>query len=288
MPTKVEKDAITGTETTGHVWDGIKELNTPLPKWWLYVFYATVIYSLVYWVLFPSIPGFSGYLSGVLGYNSRVQLEEKLENARAEQAGLLKRIADEEVTEIPDDTELFNFAFAGGRSAFADNCAPCHGAGGAGQRGFPSLADDSWLWGGTLDDIHTTLLYGIRADNDETHYSEMPAFGTDEILEPADIEKVAGYVLSLSGGEGAMASDDGAALYAENCAACHGDNGEGDQEQGAPRLNDQIWLYGGKKADIIAQVRSPRHGVMPAWDGRLDPATIKLLTVYVHALGGGQ
>jgi cytochrome c oxidase cbb3-type subunit 3 len=289
MATEIEKDALTGTDTTGHVWDGIKELNTPLPKWWLYLLYASIIWSVVYWVLYPSIPGITGYVSGVLGYDNRTALEEKLVKARARQAVYHDRIAASEVADIPGDAELFGFAVAGGRSAFADNCAPCHGLGGAGQHGYPALADDIWLWGGTLEDIHTTILYGIRGEHDETRLSEMPAFGADELLEPDQIGQAAEFVLSLTDRAGdAAAAEAGAEVYADNCAACHGDGGEGDQEQGAPRLNDQIWLYGGEKGEILAQVRKPRHGVMPAWSERLDPGTIKLLTVYVHALGGGQ
>jgi cytochrome c oxidase cbb3-type subunit III len=289
MPTKVEKDSVTGTETTGHEWDGIKELNTPLPKWWVYLLYATIAYSLVYWVLYPSIPGITGYIGGVLGTNNRIALDEKLAAAEQRQAAYLDRIAGRSTDEITRDPQLLGFALAGGRSLFADNCSPCHGLGGAGQRGYPSLADDSWLWGGTLDDIETTILYGIRSGHDEARYSEMPAFGADELLTEEEIAAVADYVLSLTGraaDEGAAAQ--GAAVFADNCAACHGEGGEGDPAQGAPRLNDQIWLYGGERADIIAQVRKPQHGVMPAWSGRLDPVAIKMLTVYIYSLGGGQ
>jgi len=317
MPTKTEKDSVTGTETTGHEWDGIKELNTPLPKWWLYVLYATIAYSLVYWVLYPSIPGITGYFGGVLGTNNRIALDDKLATAEARQAVYLDRIAAQETAEIAGDQELLGFALAGGRSAFADNCAPCHGLGGAGQLGYPSLADDVWLWGGTLEEIETTLLYGIRSDHEDTHVSEMPAFGSDEILAKDEIAAVADYVLSLSGAAGNEAGNEagkpaaaeageqaaaeagaqvgaqvgaevGAEIYADNCAACHGEGGEGDPSLGAPRLNDQIWLYGGTRGDIMAQVNKPQHGVMPAWTGRLDPATIKMLSVYVHSLGGGQ
>jgi cytochrome c oxidase cbb3-type subunit III len=289
MPTKAEKDSVTGTETTGHEWDGIKELNTPLPKWWVYVFYATVAYSLVYWVLYPSIPGISGYVGGVLGTNNRLALDEKLAAAEARQAVYLDRIAELDTAEIAGDPQLLSFALAGGRSAFADNCAPCHGLGGAGQHGYPTLADDVWLWGGTLDDIETTVRYGIRSGHDEARFSEMPAFGADEILSEDEIAAVAEYVLSLSGrAEDQAVAAAGAEIFADNCAACHGEEGEGDPTQGAPRLNDQIWLYGGERADIMAQVRKPQQGIMPAWVDRLDPATIKMLTVYVHSLGGGQ
>jgi len=287
MPTKIEKDAITGQETTGHEWDGIKELNTPLPKWWLYTFYACILFSLVYVVLYPAIPGFSGYTEGVLGYNSRQDLEDQMAKARARQGENLQRMAEAELQEIRSDTDLLTFALAGGDAAFADNCAPCHGQGGAGRPGFPVLADDAWIWGGSLDDIHTTLLHGIRNDSDESRVSEMPAYA--DILEPEQIEAVADYVLSLSGAEhDADSATAGQEIYVENCAACHGEAGEGIRELGGPRLSDQIWLYGGERDAVISQIRQPRLGVMPGWQDRLDDTTIKMLTVYVHSLGGGE
>ncbi|MDH3597378.1 MAG: cytochrome-c oxidase, cbb3-type subunit III [Rhodospirillales bacterium] len=283
MPTKIEKDSVTGTETTGHEWDGIKELNTPLPRWWLYVLYATIIWSLVYYLLYPTIPG----IAGLMGYSQREEVVERMAQARARQAGNLDGIAASPLEAIKADPDLLNFALTGGRAAFADNCAPCHAAGGAGRPGYPTLADDSWLWGGTLDEIETTLRHGVRTDDDDTREGEMPAFGADELLEKEQIEAVADYVLSLST-QAAGAAGEGLELYAENCASCHGGAGQGGREYGAPRLADQIWLYGGEKADIVAQITKPRHGVMPAWAGRLDDTTIKMLAVYVHALGGGE
>lgn len=290
MPTKVEKDAVTGTETTGHEWDGIKELNNPLPKWWLYTFYVCIIWSLVYWVLYPSIPGVNGYLKGVLGGTNREAVAEQMVAARAGQAELFEKIDQTDLQGIVDDPSLSQFAFAGGRAAFADNCAPCHGLGGAGQAGgYPTLADDDWLWGGSLEDIHATLLHGIRAGNDDTRDSMMPAFGADELLESAEIRDVAAHVLTLSGAEAdAEAAARGNEIYADNCAACHGDTGGGDLEQGAPRLDDQIWLYGGSQAEVIAQISKPKHGVMPAWNERLDETTIKMLSTYVYTISGAQ
>ena len=285
MPTKVEKDSVTGTQTTGHEWDGIKELNTPLPRWWLYVLYATIAYSLVYYVLYPTVPGFDG----LLDTNNRVALVDKLEVARERQAVYRDRVEAQSAAEIAGDPELLSFALAGGRSVFADNCAPCHGLGGAGQLGYPSLADDVWLWGGTLDEIETTILYGIRAEHDESRFSDMPAFGADELLAEEEIAAVAEYVLSFSDrAEDQAAVAAGEVVYADNCGFCHGEAGEGDPTQGAPRLNDQIWLYGGEREEIVAQIRKPRHGAMPPWVDRLEPDAIKMLTVYVHSLGGGQ
>jgi cytochrome c oxidase cbb3-type subunit 3 len=289
MPTKVEKDAITGRETTGHEWDGIKELNTPLPKWWLYVMYATIIWSVIWWILYPSWPGITGYFGGVIGSNQRVELEQRMGAAQAAQAHFVERIAAASLEEISQDPELLSFALIGGGAAFADNCAPCHGLGGAGQGYYPSLADDAWIWGGTLEEIQTTIEYGIRNDRDEARLSMMPAFGADQLLSRQEVNDVAEYTLSLSGSaEDEAAAARGAELFAEQCAACHGEDGEGMLELGAPALNDQIWLYGGTKAEIIQQIHNPRHGVMPAWIDRLTPETIKALTVYVHSLGGGQ
>ena len=288
MPTKIEKDAVSGQETTGHEWDGIKELNTPLPRWWLYTFYACVAFSMFYVILYPAIPGFSSHTTGVLGYNSRLDLEDNLAKARDRQAEYWDAIAAAELSEIPGDPDRLTFALTGGAAAFADNCAPCHGQGGAGRPGgYPVLADDAWIWGGTLDDIHTTLLHGIRNGDEDARESEMPAYG--DILEPEQIEAVADYVLSLSGSEhDSTAAEAGQEIFAENCAACHGENGEGIRELGGPRLNDQVWLYGGSRDQVINQIRQPKLGVMPGWKERLDPSTIKMLTVYVHSLGGGE
>jgi cytochrome c oxidase cbb3-type subunit 3 len=289
MPTKVEKDAVTGQETTGHEWDGIKELNTPLPKWWLYVMYATIAFAVLWWLLYPSWPYGSGYLSGILGYSQRMTLDRELAEAEAERADVISRIAAAEVQEIADDPELMSVAFAGGQAAFADNCAPCHGLGGAGQGPYPTLADDAWIWGGTPEAIHQTILYGIRSDHPDARFNEMPRFGVDQLLDRSQIEDVAEYVLSLSGhAEDPEAVERGAATFAEQCSFCHGEQGEGLQDLGAPALNDEIWLYGGTREEIIAQIWSPQQGVMPPWVNRLDEPTIKSLVVYVHSLGGGQ
>ncbi len=286
MPTKAEKDAITGTETTGHEWDGIRELNTPLPKWWLYVFYVTIAWSLLYVILYPAIPWLGGHTAGILGYDQRLQLQGALEEARNERQVAMAGLEQASLEEIRGDPELLTFALAGGEASFADNCAACHGLGGAGQHGYPTLADDVWLWGGTLEAIHTTLLYGVRHDHPQSRFSLMPSFGVDGLLDGGEIEAVADHVLFLSGqGDG---SEAGAALFAEQCAACHGEQGEGLELLGAPALSDAVWLYGGTRPQIIAQIHDPKHGVMPGWADRLDPSTIKMLAVYVHALGGGR
>lgn len=290
MPTKPEKDAVTGVETTGHEWDGIKELNNPLPKWWLYVFYVTIVWSFGYWVLYPAIPLGKTYTMGILGYSQRVEVQNDMAMARAAQARHLDLIEKASVDEIRGNPDLLNFALAGGKTMFAENCAPCHGAGGAGAKGYPTLADDDWLWGGTAVDIEQTIKHGIRSGNDaETRASAMPKFGADGLLKADEINDAAEFVLALAGKPGdAAAAERGGKIFADNCVACHGEKGEGSADLGAPKLSDGIWLYGGDKKTIVETITNSRSGVMPAWATRLDAKTIKQLTVYVHGLGGGK
>ena len=287
MPTKREKDDITGVETTGHEWDGIKELNNPLPRWWLWIMFATIIFALIFWILHPSWPTLEGHSKGVLGFTRHGELAKETAAARAKQASYLDRIETATPGEILADASLREFAVSGGRSAYAMHCSQCHGSGAEGASGYPNLNDDEWIWGGSVEAIHTTILYGVRSGHDEGRESEMPAFVADEILNPDEVKTVAAFVASMSTGNSDMASS-GGVLFAENCAVCHGDGGEGIAELGAPALNNQIWLYGGSEAELVETISNARHGVMPAWAGRLDEATLKQLAVYVHALGGGE
>ena len=290
MSTKIEKDEISGTPTTGHEWDGIKELNTPLPKWWLYTFYGTVIWGLAYTVAYPAWPLISSATPGLLGYSSRAEVVEQIEAGKAAQKANLDKIASMSVDDILKDPALLAFAQAGGAAAFKVNCVQCHGSGAAGSVGYPNLNDDDWLWGGSAEAIYTTLKNGIRyTANAETRDSQMPAFGTDGILNPEQIGQVASYVVSLSGGEAdAAAAEAGKQIFTENCASCHGEDAKGGRDFGAPNLTDKIALYGDTLDQVKAQIVKPRHGVMPAWSHRLDDATIKQLAVYVHSLGGGE
>ena len=289
MPTKIEKDLVTGTQTTGHEWDGIKELDTPLPKWWIYVFYATIAWSLVYYVLYPAWPSLSSHTNGILGFSSRTEIREQLAEQAKQRAPFLDRLRKEPLDRIESQPDLLNFAIAGGRATFLENCAPCHGSGGAGAKGFPSLADDDWLWGGSRDAILQTITHGVRNADADSRQSQMPRFGADGILKKNEINDAAEYVLSLSGtGTDQAAAGRGKAVFAENCVACHGEKGEGNQELGAPNLADKIWLYGGSKVDVVESITNARAGSMPSWSGRLDDATIKMLTIYVHSLGGGK
>lgn len=285
-----EKDDISGVETTGHEWDGLKELNNPLPRWWVITFYITIAWAVGYMIAYPAIPLISSATSGLLGYSSRASVAEDIAEAKAEQSELLGKIESLSLAEIREDQDAFQFAVAGGRAAFAVNCSQCHGSGAQGSPGYPNLNDDFWLWGGTLEEIHTTLLHGIRfAADDDTRYSEMPAFGPDELIDRAGIQATSHYVRKLAGLEHDEAkAAAGAPVYEEQCEACHKADGSGDKEQGAPSLSDAIWHYGSSVDEISRQIATPRHGVMPGWKDRLDAATLKQLTVYVHALGGGE
>ena len=288
-----ERDEPTGTQTTGHEWDGIKELDTPLPKWWIYVFYATIVWSIGYWIVMPAWPlvwGDGSYTEGVIGYSQRDVVARQLAEAEAARADYRERIAARPLDEIRRDDELMPVALAGGRAAFGDNCAGCHGSGAQGFTGFPNLNDDEWLWGGTLEDIHTTILHGIRWEADlDTRYSEMPKFLTDGLLTREQVADTTQYVLSLSGrATDAAAVTRGAVVYEEQCVICHMEGGVGDRFQGAPNLADAIWLYGGDEQAIYQSIANSRFGVMPSWADRLDPVTIKELALYVHALGGGE
>ena len=289
MPTKIEKDIVTGTDTTGHEWDGLKELNTPLPKWWVYVLYATILWAAVWFVLYPSVPGITGYFPGVLGYSQRNAVNSAVRAVAVQRAATMDRIKALSFVEIRNDPQLMAAALTAGRIAFADNCQPCHAAGGGGQPGYPALAAGAWIWGGTLDEIQQTITYGIRSGDDKAREAQMPRFGADGILKPAEIQQVADYVMTLYGSaEPAKDVSAGKKLFADNCAICHGEAGQGDREKGAPRLASRVHLYGDDRAVVVAQITSPRTGVMPAWHTRLDIGTIKSLALYVHSLGGGE
>lgn len=296
MSTEIEKDTVSGTETTGHEWDGIKELNTPLPRWWLYTFYASILFAVGYCVLYPAIPlPWGGHTEGLLHTSNRAAVEADIKVNAVSARPQFAEIAAKELGDIQADPKLRDFAVAGGRAAFAQNCAPCHGGSGQGAKGYPNLLDDVWLWGGALDQIHRTIRYGVRNANTESRQgAAMPAWGDaaknpPQVLAAAQISAVADYVLSLNHKTVDKASADiGEALFAENCAACHGENGGGNQDMGAPPLTTGVWLYGGDKASLVETITHGRAGQMPAWSERLDEPTVKMLALYVHQLGGGK
>ncbi len=287
MPTKIEKDSVTGQMTTGHVWDGLQELNRPLPKWWVYIFYATIAWALVWFVLYPSWPGPTGYYHGVLGYSQRTAVDQDVAAVLKQRAGYMDRIKALSFDDIRKDPQLQAIALTAGRITFANNCQPCHGAGGGGNPGYPALAAGSWLWGGKLDDIQQTITFGIRGGLDDARQSQMPKFGVEGILKPAEIEQVADYVMSLYG-KNTDNTAAGQKLFADNCATCHGDRGEGNREVGAPRLAGRVHLKGDSREAVVSQITTPQMGVMPNWNTRFDSAMIKSLALYVHSLGGGE
>ena len=283
-------DDVSGRSTTGHEWDGIKELNTPLPRWWILTFYATIVWAICYWVVYPAWPLVSGYTAGVLHYTNRAAVAVDLANLEASRGEKMKVLGSASLAEIEHDPTLLALARARGKTVFGDNCAPCHGSGAAGAKGYPNLNDDDWLWGGSLDQITQTIQFGARSGDAKAHEGQMLAFGRDGMLKHDQIVTVANYVRSLSGLPTAPGSDiaSGKRIFEENCVSCHGEGGKGNQEIGAPNLTDQIWLYGSDEATLVETITNGRAGVMPAWAGRLDPVTIKALTVYVHSLGGGK
>ena len=285
-----EMDEHSGVETTGHEWDGIKELDTPLPRWWLWVFYATIVWSIGYWVVYPSWPLVTSYTKGVLDWGSRSAVALDLAALKTQLGPMMDKLAAAKLDQIVADPQLLDFARAQGRVTFRDNCAPCHGAGGAGGRGYPNLNDDDWLYGGKIEQIAQTIRHGSNADDDKGHLIKMPAFGRDGMLKRAEIEAVAEYVRSLARLPVDPRADlaAGKKVFAEVCVTCHGPEGKGNRETGAPNLTDAIWLYGSDKAAIVDGLWNGRGGVMPAWAGRLDETTIKAVAVYVYTLGGGE
>ena len=283
-------DDVSGIETTGHSWDGIKELNNPLPRWWLWTFYASIAFAAVYTVLYPAWPLVNSATTGLLGWSSRADLRTEMSALEMANADRIAAIRTSDVATIAADPELRPFAIAAGEASYKVNCVQCHGSGAAGSPGYPNLNDDAWIWGGSLEEIAVTLQHGIRyAPDPDTRVADMPAFGRDGILDRDQIADVSQYVLSLTGRDDRPdAVTRGADIYAQNCIFCHGESGEGMKEVGAPALNDAIWLYGRDATAIATQISRPRHGVMPAWGERLGDTEIKELAVYVHSLGGGE
>ncbi|MWD28223.1 cytochrome-c oxidase, cbb3-type subunit III [Aquicoccus sp. SCR17] len=285
-----KKDDDLDYETTGHEWDGIREYNKPLPRWWLWTFYATIIWGIAYTIAYPAWPMISSATPGLLGYSTRTELSQEVAAVEDRNAAINQRLVETDLNAVADDPELQSYAVNAGDAVFMTFCAQCHGSGAAGAKGYPNLLDNDWLWGGDMEAIHTTVRHGIRNETDpDARYSQMPAFGADGILTEAQIDQVVNHVMSLSGTpRDAEAAEQGAQVFADNCAACHGEDGTGDRSQGAPNLADAIWLYGGDYETLHATVSNARFGVMPSWEGRLSDAQIRAVTAYVHQLGGGE
>lgn len=278
--------------TTGHEWDGIREYDNPMPRWWVWVFYATIVWGIGYSIAYPAWPLIDHATRGMLGQSTRADVDAEIKRFDDANAAIKAQLVAAPLDQIAVNDELKQYALRAGASVFKNNCAQCHGAGAAGVqgKGYPNLLDNDWLWGGTMDDIHTTVTHGIRNTSDaEARYSEMPKFGVDGLLEPAQIGDVVEYVLQISGQEhDAAKATAGMQLFADNCAACHGPEGLGDRAQGAPNLTDAIWLYGGDRDTISHTVTYARFGVMPDWTTRLSEDEIRAVATYVHSLGGGE
>lgn len=278
-----KRDPLTGHETTGHEWDGITELNTRVPRSiWFFVF-VTHLWALILWFLLPTWPLITTYTKGILGIDQRDEVQESIVVANAARADWTDRVDALPVADILGDGELMARVTNTAHQLFGDNCAGCHGTAATGGPGFPSLADDDWLWGGDPDTMMETLRVGVNAGHPDTRVSQMLAFGRDGILGREEIRTVVDYVLSLSGA--AIPADRaaaGAEIYAANCASCHGEDGRGSTELGAPNLTDDIWIYGGDAASLFTTVHDGRQGWMPTWEGRLTETERKILTVYLQ------
>ena len=293
MNQKPGKDEV---ETTGHTWDGLEEYNNPLPRWWLWTFYVTIVWAIIYTIAYPAWPLVSGATAGFLGFSTRANVAADIASVETANASNMEALASADLAALSGNAELHGFAVNAGAALFRANCSQCHGAGAAGVQasGYPNLLDDDWLWGGTIDEIAYTVSHGVRNEQSpDTRWSEMPAFG--EILSDEEISQVVAYVRSLSGlDHDAGLAAAGEPLFLDNCASCHADDGAGDRALGAPNLTDAIWLYGAAEETLTETVVNARFGVMPAWSEEyrvgsgLSQAEINAVAAYVHQLGGGE
>lgn len=279
-----ERDKFSGYMTTGHDWNGIKELNSPIPRIVLWFLLVTHLYAVVTWVLVPSWPLWNTYTTGLLGGNQQTAVAADIAAATAARGDWTLALATNDFGSIRSNPNLMARALITAEPLFGQNCQVCHGTNGIGGPGFPRLSDDIWLWGGTAEEIETTLRYGINSPHPDTRYAQMPAFGRDELLTGAQINTLTDYVLTLGAGITPNDTSEGALLFQENCAACHGENGKGVEGVGAPNLTDSDWIYGGDAATIRFGLVNGRQGVMPAWEPRLSAAEIRMLALYVEGL----
>jgi cytochrome c oxidase cbb3-type subunit 3 len=276
--------------TTGHEWNGIKELNTAVPRPVYFFLITTFLFAVVYWLLMPAWPTGGDYTKGMLGIDQREQLADSLSVAADRRADWLRRIAEAEDFEaIRGDPALMAVVRQTGPALFGDNCAVCHGTDGAGGKGYPNLRDQAWLWGGDPETVFETLRVGINSRHPESRIAQMLAFGRDQMLPRDDILTLTAYVQALSGtADAAIGAEElaaGRTLFADNCAACHGENGKGDTAMGAPDLTDGFWIYGGDRQAIFETLHGGRAGHMPSWEDRLGETDRKILTLYVLDLG---
>ncbi|MDD9912410.1 MAG: cytochrome-c oxidase, cbb3-type subunit III [Alphaproteobacteria bacterium] len=288
-----QKENQTQTETTGHEWDGIEEYNNPLPLWGLWVFAATVVFSIGYVIYFPAIPFLNSFSKGIGEWSQYKQLDDIMQKAEQAKAPFENKIVHLSAQQIKNTPDLHQYALESGKATFALHCSQCHGAGGGGAKGYPNLLDDEWIWGGRLEDIVYTITHGIRSaheDENSRDMGPMMAYGDEEILDKAQIKDVAHYLQTLSKKylKPNESTERGKVIYAENCASCHGEQGSGSQELGAPSLNNAIWLYAGDTKTIIETITHGRAGQMPAFGQKLSENDIKKLSLYIHSLSGGE
>ena len=282
-------DPATGRATTGHEWNGIEELETPIPRVVIFFLTVTTLFAIGYWILMPAWPLGVTYTKGLLGIDQRAVVTKQVEDAAATRAVWTGRIAEASLQDIAADPDLMNHVRETGRTLFIDNCSACHGTRGTGGPGFPNLAARAWLWGGEPDTIAETIRIGINSTNEETRVSQMMAFGRDGVLNDRQVRAVAAYVRSLSdlpmGASDKALVEDGKQVFADNCVACHGEDGHGSTDVGAPNLTDATWIYGSDAQTVFTTIYSGRQGHMPHWEGRLSPVDIKILALYVGTLG---
>jgi cytochrome c oxidase cbb3-type subunit 3 len=282
-----ERDEFSGHMTTGHEWNGIKELNAPVPRIiWMFLITTTIL-AVIWTILMPSWPGVHGYFRGLLGVDQRISVAETVAQGVAERAGWTAQITNADFATIQANPALMGIVNETGEALFGDNCAACHGTRGTGNNGYPNLAAAPMMWGDEPETIMETIRVGINSAHPETRLAQMLAFGRDKMLDQGQIELVAEYVQSLS--DPAIASTaEGATVFADNCAGCHGSDAKGIAGSGAPNLTDAFWIYGGDRASIRQSIHNGRQGLMPTWEGRLSPLDIKLLALYVLELRSGQ
>jgi len=255
-------------DTTGHVWDEtLAEYSNPLPRWWMWMFYITIVFSIGYLVMFPGM----GNFAGKLGWSSKKQLEDEMAQAQAQYGPLYDKYLKMDLTAVAADAQAQQM----GQRLFLNHCAQCHGSDGGGSRGFPSLRDNDWLYGGEPDVIKTSIMAGRSG----MMPPQAPTVGTAE-----DVKDVANYVLSLSGRtHDQLRAQRGKEKFAV-CAACHGPEAKGNPALGAPNLTDNVWLYGSSEAVIIETISKGRNGVMPSHKDMLGEAKVHLLAAYVMNL----
>jgi len=282
-----DRDSYTGKLTTGHDWNGIKELDSPIPKVVLFFLGAGILFLVIWTVLMPAWPSFSTYTKGLLGTDQRREVEQTLAEAAAERASWTSRIESEDFAAIQADPGLMSIVRQTGATLFGDNCAACHGGNATGGPGFPNLVQAPTLWGDDPETIAETIRVGINSTHPETRFGQMLAFGRDQMLPAADVNAVVAYVRSLT--DPAVTDPDGAGaqLFADNFAGCHGADAPGLPDRGGANLTDAFWIYGGDASAIHHSVYFGRQGHMPAWEGRLSPVDIKLLALYVLDLRAG-